>query len=141
MKSFRDYKIDAIFGEMKSPPKMHIPQDDEEKANISRLFGQPEITVLGPTVQTGRGEIINMLRMVVAHLADAYPDPLDALREIIQAAMVALAKGKLGINFSPSEAQKVFAQLSQEAMEQAMADEEGQDTKNKKIEPKIPGEK
>ena len=82
-------------------------------------MGAPEQTMLGPSVQTAKGSVVNMIKNMVNLLDDEYPNPLDALREIMQAAFVALANGKLGLNFSPAQAKKVYDELGQEFLQKS----------------------
>jgi len=75
MKSYRQYKVDQLFS---------------EELDLDRLAGPT--SVLGTGTQRANPMVLTKLRSIMDDITDEFPDPSEALQEIITAATVLLGR-------------------------------------------------
>ena len=100
MKSYRDYRVDQLFESINE--KAEVPPID-----LDRLMGPT--SALGTGTQRANARVVSRLRAVLDDIQDDYPDPSEALKEIIKAATMLL--GRTGWSFNPKQARKALSRV------------------------------
>lgn len=100
MKSYRDYRVDQLFESIDE--RAEVPSID-----LDRLMGPT--STLGTGTQRANARVVSRLRAVLDDIQDDYPDPSEALKEVIKAATMLL--GKTGWSFNPRQAQKALSRV------------------------------
>jgi|OpeIllAssembly_1097287.scaffolds.fasta_scaffold613515_1 hypothetical protein len=83
MKTYSEYKLDQLFAE-------------DADINLARLMGPT--SALGTGTQRVDPGVLAKLRVVMHGIQDEFPDPTEALQEIIKAATMLLARTGRSMN-------------------------------------------
>lgn len=112
MKSYRDYKVDQLFES--------IDENAGAAIDLDRLMGPT--SALGTGTQRASARVVSRLRAIMDDIQDDYPDPAEALQEIIKAATMLL--GHTGWSFNPRQARKGLSRLPETEPRELPGDEE-----------------
>ena len=109
MKSYNDWKMDEIC--------------EEVDMDLSRLMGPS--SALGTSSQRAESRLVTKLRALIDDISEWYPDPAEALNEIIKAATMLL--GRTSQTFTVSKALRGLRRGAPEVTQRELPGEEVED--------------